>query len=539
MKDKGDKYEYEFDQKDIENYQAIIRYKSGSEIGRTNLELNARGEIQFLLRTQAQDGGFVLAQIVNKTTSEDISEISEPVENSTFTVIRPEAELSLIYPIDNILIDETIPEFNWTNPEIENASYYEIYLKRIGDVNAQISITDLIFSKDNLLSSIDNINTTSFIPEDELEKDSGYIWQLIAFYPDGERVAVSEIEYFKIDTEPVPPTPIPTQEHSQNSDDILPTPTDIPITAPDIGLPKGENPNVVDTESKINNQDTSYIIPSIFLTPLVIVILSSLPIYTLINASNIISRLGILIGILFPQRKKYWGIVFDPITSKGIPFAKVELRSIIKNEVISSTFTNSDGKYILSAKYSGEYTLKVSAQGYDKKTKDLSIQNHESIKQDFVLSRKESSHLSKIKKLLFYNKRTLINIFKIIYIVLVFIGLIFSIIATVLFPIIFNFAILILYSSMFMAFILSHIRKFRTQEIKILNENSNKAIKNAIVRVFKPNGEIGIYLSNKSGVVMIPNYFGINKELIISHLDYKSKHIKTSAEVIRINPKVN
>lgn len=79
----------------------------------------------------------------------------------------------------------------------------------------------------------------------------------------------------------------------------------------------------------------------------------------------------ILVQIVIAQSGRSWmnGFVFADSDTRGLPDAVVELTGDQSNDrlrsVKLSTKTNQDGKYSIEDIPYGEYTLRVSAEGYD------------------------------------------------------------------------------------------------------------------------------------------------------------------------------
>jgi CheY-like chemotaxis protein len=83
LKDKKVKSVYNIDQSELNRYQASVYFSNkegtakGDLIGTTDLYLNSRGEIEFLLRTPARAGGFVMAEIVEKPNQPAVAPTTE------------------------------------------------------------------------------------------------------------------------------------------------------------------------------------------------------------------------------------------------------------------------------------------------------------------------------------------------------------------------------------------------------------------------------------------------------------------------------
>jgi|GEM_PF-2948743 len=96
LKDKKTKVAYEITLNELAKFEAIVYYTNatqatrGEVIGKTELKLNARREIEFTLITPNRAGGYVTAEIVEKSVIAGFqparSNLARPVQNSTFVV---------------------------------------------------------------------------------------------------------------------------------------------------------------------------------------------------------------------------------------------------------------------------------------------------------------------------------------------------------------------------------------------------------------------------------------------------------------------
>ena len=86
---------------------------------------------------------------------------------------------------------------------------------------------------------------------------------------------------------------------------------------------------------------------------------------------RLVVTLSILTGIVTAQSGRSWmnGFIFADSDTKGLLGANVELIGDQNNErlraVRLSTKTEQDGKYLIKDIPYGEYTFRVSAEGYD------------------------------------------------------------------------------------------------------------------------------------------------------------------------------
>jgi hypothetical protein len=148
-------------------------------------------------------------------------------------------------------------------------------------------------------------------------------------------------------------------------------------------------------------------------------------------------------GILwfkFPRKKKAWGLVYDNVTRKPLPFMVVRIFNYDTNAYIKQTVSDVRGRYgfVLDA---GRYNLKVENSGYVDFIKGFRIDNKEDVVSfDIPLDKKESK--VGIQKL----KENLPLYLSKISTVIFFVGMTLTVVAFALTPSYFNFVIILLYA---------------------------------------------------------------------------------------------
>jgi hypothetical protein len=222
----------------------------------------------------------------------------------------------------------------------------------------------------------------------------------------------------------------------------------------------------------------------------------TLPILTTILAVNTISNPQfILYAFLWfrkSRNKKTWGIVYDEKGGKPVAYAIVKLFDI-SNKLIQREITGTDGKYgfILDK---GKYKIEVQHNEY-KLYKDLVnvVNNDDNMARDIPLVRniKSKPNILSIAITGIRRKLGLINN------ILVAFGTVFSIIATVLSPILFNYIILAIYLIQFILMLIPQIKR----NYGIVKTPSGERVSNAFVRIYdiKEERQVDVILTDDKG----------------------------------------
>ena len=113
-------------------------------------------------------------------------------EVETFRIGAITGEFSLIYPIDEMEIDERKPVLMWSPSGMEEVTYYQIYFKEKEE--GEISTSELEYS---YLTKVNGRENTEYTFTSELNYGR-YSWKVIAYYADGVVAQDSGIEYFTI-----------------------------------------------------------------------------------------------------------------------------------------------------------------------------------------------------------------------------------------------------------------------------------------------------------------------------------------------------
>ena len=193
--------------------------------------------------------------------------------------------------------------------------------------------------------------------------------------------------------------------------------------------------------------------------------------------TGMISILLAFPGILIKKEKNPWGVVYDENTGKPVAFAVVRLYAKSK-DLVDEKITDLEGRYGFTAD-KGEYQVEVEHEIYKryKRTVDLS---KDDVNKDIGLERKKDKKRNikvTIKEKLKDARELLPSLSKYTY----FLGLAWSLGATVYSPVLYNILILIFYGLMGLVYVL---RSQKRNWGKVHDEVSRKGIAYAMVRLF-------------------------------------------------------
>ncbi|KXK26370.1 MAG: hypothetical protein TR69_WS6001000372 [candidate division WS6 bacterium OLB20] len=190
----------------------------------------------------------------------------------------------------------------------------------------------------------------------------------------------------------------------------------------------------------------------------------------------------------FKRRKKEhpWGVVYDGADRKPIPFAAIRLRSE-SGAFIKEAISDLDGRYSLPAA-PGIYRISAEQTGYQNSQESISLtQENEIVNKDIRLIPEEgtSSHnrlfresLSSLNRIVFYA------------------GLSISIVATIVSPILVNFAILFVYATQIIV-----LNRVSPNKAGSLKDSQGNPIQGAFIRLFSVSEgrQIDLKLSDRHG----------------------------------------
>ncbi len=197
------------------------------------------------------------------------------------------------------------------------------------------------------------------------------------------------------------------------------------------------------------------------------------------------------LGWLRDRKKvKSWGIVYDPERKRPIPFATLRVYDT-SNQLIKEKVTDIEGRYgfILDK---GEYKLHINHPEYKKEIVSIEIEKPEEVAAyDIPLNSNKQFSEKSVKEKIIDNLR-LINT------VIIITGFTFSIIATIISPILINYLIITLYLIQFLILLLL---KSRRGWGYVFDSLTRGRVDGAFVRLFdlKENKQVDVQMTDAKG----------------------------------------
>ncbi len=212
-------------------------------------------------------------------------------------------------------------------------------------------------------------------------------------------------------------------------------------------------------------------------------------------------RIGILIGIVFPKKKKYWGVIYDEAESKGVPFAVVRLTQ--KGVLKQTTVSDLEGRYGFLIDQEGKYTLEVKSDGFKDYSSDINIKIVDSeVIEDVKLDR-IGGKVNFINKIRFYSKKESFIIINTLWLIVALVGLSYTIVTAFQSPDLLNLIIIVLYGVLLTGNLLV-LYGIRLKSIgKVKDIATNQGIENAAVRFYSTDRQILVWLTNKTGSLKV------------------------------------
>jgi len=166
----------------------------------------------------------------------------------------------------------------------------------------------------------------------------------------------------------------------------------------------------------------------------------------LLLGNDPISWLQSILGVLIPRKKKYWGIVYDKVKFKGIPFAVVRL---YKDKVlIAQAVTDTKGRYGLLSDNVGTHTLEIKAQGFTTYKDEINIKKAKEVIKDIGMNRKEGKP-NPILEIIYYSKPEILRLIQLVSLAAMIVGFFFTLYASYISPSIWNYLLLVGYFVLF------------------------------------------------------------------------------------------
>ncbi len=217
------------------------------------------------------------------------------------------------------------------------------------------------------------------------------------------------------------------------------------------------------------------------------IVVTSVLLFNLLSAINVLSTPGVIstiMGILFRRRRdKTWGIIFDGQTSKPVPFAAVRLFVSGTSSLIDQKVTDLNGRYGFAVE-GGNYRVEVKQAEYVTTSREVVI-GEDSPQQNLDIRLIPRSVVNK------YNDISLIKgiwakispRLRRISPYLFILGLLLSLVSFTLTPNAFNTLMLLAYTFLICAYILSRIVN-RAWFAAVIDSETGLFISGAMVRIY-------------------------------------------------------
>jgi hypothetical protein len=246
---------------------------------------------------------------------------------------------------------------------------------------------------------------------------------------------------------------------------------------------------------------------------------------------DIFRRIGLFIGILIPRKKKYWGVVYDVLDSKPLPFASIKV--YLDEKFLTQTVSDLNGKYGVSLEKSGTYKLTCEALGFQKYSKLLKVSQTGSgieIVEDIPMIRLNKT-FGLLNRIRFYSKNELFKAIQSLFLVLMIVGILYTIYATIISPIAINIIMLLLY---FVLVVINITRVIKNRHVtvgRIVDSESKMPLEGVSVRVYQGGTQVGIFLTNKNGLVKM-NIKPGNYWIIVYKSGYQSFSLRSEGKEV-------
>jgi CSLREA domain-containing protein len=406
---------------------------------------------------------------------------STPVTNYTFDPV---------YPV-NVTIDDDTPLFDWT--DIDPASDADVY---------DLYIDGVLIQKDIPIGQ----SYYQLGDKDKLKKGD-HEWQVISYKVDqnGVRTEVGRTILAKF-----------TVEKKEKDDK-------------DKDKDKDQDKEEVKKPDNILNHPEQVLSSSLaipLLTSLILLLISLLT----VGIGSTFKRLGVIIGILVPKKRKYWGIIYDEVENKGVPFAVVRL--IKDGKVVDNTISDLEGRYGLLG-HDGTFVLEITAGGYQPYTKQVSINNlRKEIIEDVALRRIDKK-VNLFNRLRFYYKKEFFKLFNIFWLLVSIAGLAYSIYALVLNPVLINYLIIAGYGFIFAVNLIIVVKTVLKKIGKVVDIDTKQGISRVIVRFNTLDGKSNdIQITNEEGDIKINLKSGIY-DVMASKTGYVQQEESKKANIVK------
>lgn len=357
----------------------------------------------------------------------------------------------LVSPLQNELVT-SFPTLKWLESLDPLVTGYKIFVNELEVAQVESNV---------LQYTLSNLHATS----------GQNRWQIVGVKADNSQSGFSEIREFTLN--------IPVQT----------TVSDIPVVP--ISLTQTSR-----TRNSLTVIDTVATVSPI----LVAVSISAVTGIALSSGGHQVLKGLMVLGLLIPRKRKYWGIIVDLSQNKPLPFANIVAQNLANTNEIYKTVSDTEGKYFLKVINNGNYKLEVFSNGYLSYETAINVTNG-AIVSDIALVKLENvSLLSRFKKLSYYSKTEIFNIIKIALGILVLFGFGYTISSTLVSFTTVNLLLLILYILIIVINIPVFLNMGRIKEGRVLKATDQSGIQGVVARLYNNKFDVvDVKISNKDG----------------------------------------
>lgn len=214
--------------------------------------------------------------------------------------------------------------------------------------------------------------------------------------------------------------------------------------------------------------------------------------------SDSLKVIGVLFGFVSRRKIKYWGVVYDLISYKPIPFATIRLFS--QNELIGQVVTDLEGRYGILIEKAGLYKLYATNSDYEPVVRDLRIS--EELIEDIGMRRLDAPNniFLRIRSAVQTNKRTMIFVVKYILLALMLAGFVFTLYAVSQSPLLINFIFLAVYFVLFIINLTSLLKRAKNIG-RVVELPVKSPLPGSSVRFYQNAAQIDLGITNANGQI--------------------------------------
>lgn len=222
--------------------------------------------------------------------------------------------------------------------------------------------------------------------------------------------------------------------------------------------------------------------------------------WPLFELARSLNHLGVIFGVLFAKKRKYWGIIYDLEASEPVPFA---VARVYKNgEFVAESVSDLKGRYAVLLEKAGYYELEVSAPEFKVYRKQVKVDSQHEVVEDVALTRLAAT-LSFFKRLRYNLQAGNYRQLRLVLLALMVLGFLYTCYATYVSPVTINFSLLAVYVAVLLVNLVLNLRLWEKFAGKVVEKRNNKSVPGAIVRVYDASKQVDVVLTNSKGLLKL------------------------------------